>query len=137
MLPTKFQFICRVSEEKIKMWKVNGQWTPSDDKSSHSLPWARWAKKANNIKHRNSLKMFLFTSFQKKTILLTFVQAKDIHTKHTFKCWFSCSLSCKIMIMHFTRYKIIFSTQKIQKFSFQIENNIYEKRNNFIITFRW
>jgi hypothetical protein len=26
-----------VSEEKIKMWKVNGRWTPSDGKSSHCL----------------------------------------------------------------------------------------------------
>jgi hypothetical protein len=25
MLPTKFQFIWWVSEEKIKMWKVNGR----------------------------------------------------------------------------------------------------------------
>jgi hypothetical protein len=31
MLPTKFQFIwLRVSEEKIKMWKVNGRQTTED-----------------------------------------------------------------------------------------------------------
>ena len=31
MLPTKFQFIwLRVSEEKIQMWKVNGQQTTDD-----------------------------------------------------------------------------------------------------------
>jgi hypothetical protein len=31
MLPTKFQFIwLRVSEEKIKMWKVNGRQTTDD-----------------------------------------------------------------------------------------------------------
>ena len=32
------------------------------------------------------------------------------------------------MIMHFTRYKIIFSTQKIPKCCFQIENNIKKKK---------
>ena len=37
MLPTKFQFIWRVSEEKIKMWKVNRRRTPSDGKSSPCL----------------------------------------------------------------------------------------------------
>ena len=38
MLPTKFEFIgWGVSEEKIKMWKVNGRRTTSDGKSSHCL----------------------------------------------------------------------------------------------------
>ena len=39
MLPTKFQFIWLrgVSEEKIKMWKVNGRRMPSDGKSSLCL----------------------------------------------------------------------------------------------------
>jgi hypothetical protein len=36
MLPTKFHFIWRVSEEKIKMWKVNGR-------------QARWANKKVDI----------------------------------------------------------------------------------------
>ena len=38
MLPAKFQinWLC-VSEEKIKMWKVNERWTPSDGKSSRCL----------------------------------------------------------------------------------------------------
>ena len=39
----------RVSEEKIKMWKVNGRWTPSDGKSSHCL-WRGELKK-----HKNSV----------------------------------------------------------------------------------
>jgi hypothetical protein len=30
MLPTKFQFIWQVSEEKIKMWKVNGRLKTND-----------------------------------------------------------------------------------------------------------
>ena len=38
MLPTKFSSFGReVSEEKIKMRKVNGRRTPSDGKSSHCL----------------------------------------------------------------------------------------------------
>jgi hypothetical protein len=37
MLPTKFQFIWWVSEEKIKMWKINRRRTPSDGKSLHCL----------------------------------------------------------------------------------------------------
>ena len=36
---------CGVSEEKIKMRKVNGRRTPSDDKSSHCL----WQGGANNM----------------------------------------------------------------------------------------
>jgi hypothetical protein len=43
-LPSFTSFGWVVSEEKIKMWKVNGQQTPSDGKSSHCL-LARWAKK--------------------------------------------------------------------------------------------
>jgi hypothetical protein len=35
-LPSFTSFGGGVSEEKIKMWKVNGR-TPSDDKSSHCL----------------------------------------------------------------------------------------------------
>ena len=34
-----------VSEEKIKMWKVNGRQTPSDGKSSHCL----WQGELTNI----------------------------------------------------------------------------------------
>ena len=44
MLPTKFQFIWRVSEEKIKMWKVNGRQMPSEGKCSHCL-WQGELKK--------------------------------------------------------------------------------------------
>jgi hypothetical protein len=40
-LPSFSSFGWEVSEEKIKMWKVNGRWTQSDGKSS---PLARWAK---------------------------------------------------------------------------------------------
>ena len=46
MLPIKFRFIwLRVSEEKIKVWKVNGRQT-TDAKwwQKLTLPLARWAK---------------------------------------------------------------------------------------------
>ena len=36
-LPSFSSFGWEVSEEKIKMWKVNGRQTPSDGKSSHCL----------------------------------------------------------------------------------------------------
>jgi hypothetical protein len=36
-LPSFTLFGWGVSEEKIKMWKVNGRWMPSDGKSSHCL----------------------------------------------------------------------------------------------------
>jgi hypothetical protein len=36
-LPSFISFGWGVSEEKIKMWKVNGRRTPSDGKSSHCL----------------------------------------------------------------------------------------------------
>jgi len=36
-LPSFSSFGQTVSEKKIKMWKVNRRWTPSDDKSSHCL----------------------------------------------------------------------------------------------------
>jgi hypothetical protein len=36
-LPSFSSFGWGVSEEKIKMWKVNGRWTPSDGKSLHYL----------------------------------------------------------------------------------------------------
>jgi hypothetical protein len=36
-LPSLTSFGWGVSEEKIKVWKVNGWWTPSDGKSSHCL----------------------------------------------------------------------------------------------------
>ena len=38
-----------VSEEKIKMWNVDGR-TKNDGNSSHGLK-ARWAKKGNNFKN--------------------------------------------------------------------------------------
>jgi hypothetical protein len=37
LLPSFTSFGWAVSEEKIKMWKVNGRRTPSDGKSSHCL----------------------------------------------------------------------------------------------------
>jgi hypothetical protein len=37
VLPSLTSFGWGVSEEKIKMWKVNGRRTPSDGKSSHCL----------------------------------------------------------------------------------------------------
>ena len=37
-----------VSEEKIKMWKVNGRRTPSDGKSSHCLWQGELIKRAKN-----------------------------------------------------------------------------------------
>ena len=40
-----------VSEEKIKMWNVDGRLTKSDDNSSHGLK-ARWAKKLSRTKNR-------------------------------------------------------------------------------------
>jgi hypothetical protein len=36
-LPSFTSFGWGISEEKIKMWKVNGRWMPSDGKSSHCL----------------------------------------------------------------------------------------------------
>jgi hypothetical protein len=42
-----------VSEEKIKMWNVDGR-TKSDGNSSHGLK-ARWAKKDNNSKMGNGI----------------------------------------------------------------------------------
>ena len=36
-IPSFSSFGQKVSEEKIKMWKVNGRWTPSDAKNSHCL----------------------------------------------------------------------------------------------------
>ena len=36
-IPSFSSFGREVSEEKIKMWKVNGRRTPSDGKSSHWL----------------------------------------------------------------------------------------------------
>jgi hypothetical protein len=43
-LPSFTSFGWGVSEEKIKMWKVNGRQTPSDGKSSHCL-WQGELKK--------------------------------------------------------------------------------------------
>ncbi len=46
-LPSFSSFGWEVSEEKIKMWKVNGRRTPSDGKSSHCL-WQGEVKKSSN-----------------------------------------------------------------------------------------
>jgi hypothetical protein len=51
MLPTKFQFIW-LSEEKNKMWKVNGRRTPSDGKSSNCL-WQGELKKELLCKYQS------------------------------------------------------------------------------------
>jgi hypothetical protein len=45
-LPSFSSFGWSVSEEKIKMWKVNGRRTPSDGKSS-----PRWAKNGRKCKY--------------------------------------------------------------------------------------
>jgi hypothetical protein len=42
-----------ISEEKIKMWNVDGR-TKSDGNSSHGLK-ARWAEKENNSKMSNGI----------------------------------------------------------------------------------
>jgi hypothetical protein len=44
-LPSFSSFSWEVSEEKIKMWKVNGRRTPSDGKSSHYL----WQGELKNL----------------------------------------------------------------------------------------
>ena len=49
-LPSFSSFGWGVSEEKIKMWKVNRRRMPSDDKSSHCL-WQGELKKMANIWH--------------------------------------------------------------------------------------
>jgi hypothetical protein len=67
MLPTKFHsFGWVVSEEKIKMWKVKGQWTPSDGKSSHCL----WQGELKSNKTR-----FVFS------------QTNIYATSYFFLCW--------------------------------------------------
>ena len=47
-LPSFTSFGWAVSEEKIKMWKVNGRQTPSDGKNSHCL-WQGELKSHQNI----------------------------------------------------------------------------------------
>jgi hypothetical protein len=47
-----------VSEKKIKMWKVNRRWTPSDGKSSRCL----WQGELKSIQ---SLMSFIYSSWRK------------------------------------------------------------------------
>ena len=46
--------LAKISENKIKMWKVNGRRTPSDGKSSHCL-WQGELKKSNINLHIGQL----------------------------------------------------------------------------------
>jgi hypothetical protein len=55
-----------VSEEKIKMWKVNGRWTPSDGKSSYCLWQGELKKGAVN----KSLCILQLTWNKSKTIFI-------------------------------------------------------------------
>ena len=45
-----------VSEEKIKMWKINRWWTQSDDKSSNCL-LIKWSRKACNKSNMSRLQL--------------------------------------------------------------------------------
>jgi len=56
-LPSFSSFGWEVSEEKIKMWKVNGRWTPSDCKSSHCL-WQGELKIDNTFTYLNKIPFF-------------------------------------------------------------------------------
>jgi hypothetical protein len=58
-LPSFTSFGWGVSEEKIKMWKVNGRRTPSDGKSSHCL----WQGELKRKKLLNTLKAVDFSCF--------------------------------------------------------------------------
>jgi len=61
MLPTKFQFIwLSVSEEKIKMWKVNGQQT-TDAKRWQKLilPLEMWANEKSDTDDDMALKAIM------------------------------------------------------------------------------
>jgi hypothetical protein len=61
-LPSFSSFGWEVSEEKNKMWKVNGQRTPSDGKSSHCL----WQGELKILKLQYSIKIdFFFQKLQK------------------------------------------------------------------------
>ena len=58
-LPSFTSFGWGVSEEKIKMWKVNGRRTPNDGKSSHCL----WQGELKNLKGKLRKKKFFFICF--------------------------------------------------------------------------
>jgi hypothetical protein len=66
-LPSFTSFGWGVSEEKIKMWKVNGRHT-TDDKwwQKLTLPLARWAK--------NVLGLFNFTNIHQLTLFVSHIQ---------------------------------------------------------------
>jgi hypothetical protein len=60
MLPTKFQFIwLSVSEEKIKMWKVNGQQMPKKWWQKLILPLEMWANEKSDTDVYMALKAIM------------------------------------------------------------------------------
>ena len=74
-----------VSEEKIKMWKVNGWRTPSDGKSSHCL-WQGELKKL----HQNKMK-YKYAYLQNLGISVPF-SSKYISSVLTYKYFIILSI---------------------------------------------
>jgi hypothetical protein len=96
-LPSFSSFGWEVSEEKIKMWKVNGRRTPSDGKSSHCL----WQGELKNIKNKPKCgrqQSLVRLWIGKKMLLCT---RQPITTLHT--CWSSMTC-CRLCFLGHTRH---------------------------------
>jgi hypothetical protein len=68
-LPSFTSFGWEVSEEKIKMWKVNGRQMPSDGKSSHCL-WQGELKTTKTLLIIKTTKILLFMKNNKNLLII-------------------------------------------------------------------
>ena len=68
-LPSFTSFGWGVSEEKIKMWKVNGRQMPSDGKSSHCL-WQGELKTTKTLLIIKTTKILLFMKNNKNLLII-------------------------------------------------------------------
>ena len=88
-----------VSDEKIKMWKVNRWWTPSDGKSSHCL-WQGELKMyvGDFCLHLKpfiyKVKLLLFTQIGCIVKTKTKTTHTHTHTKETGKCTMTYTRHC-------------------------------------------
>ena len=104
LLPSYSSFGWGVSEEKIKMWKVNG-WRMTDAKwwQKVTLPLARWAKNVSDGIGKTSIVRHLVLLLSLLCVLLLshFVAGNKVHGwifKFHSVLWFIVCMLCLLLV---------------------------------------
>jgi hypothetical protein len=73
-----------ISEEKIKMWKVNGRRTPSDGKSSHCL-WQGELKKSKGTAFLLTPYLYTFSLYENTSFIIFSAETEYISTRSWYR----------------------------------------------------